>query len=86
MTMKMKTLVLALFGCLIAASAQAQSTSVAKEITGYRNIAVKLGDAAADCNLTDTSPLQAQLSDKLAAIEERLADLEGSANDREGTS
>ena len=66
--MKIKVLIAALLGCLIAASAQAQSTSVAKEISGYRNIAVKLGDTAPDCNLTDASPLQTQLSDKLAAI------------------
>ena len=41
MTMKMKALVPALLGYLIAASAQTQSTSVAKEISGYRNMAVK---------------------------------------------
>ena len=68
MTMKMKALVPALLGCLIAASAQAQTTSVAKEIQGYRDIAVKLGDTASGCNLTDTSPLQTKLADNLAAI------------------
>ena len=68
MTMKMKALVPALLGCLIAASAQAQTTGVAKEIQGYRNVAVKLGDTASGCNLTDTSPLQTQLADQLAAI------------------
>ena len=68
MTMKIKTLVPALLSCLIAASAQAQSTSVAKEALGYRNMVVKLGDSVADCNLTDTNPLQTRLADKLAAI------------------
>jgi hypothetical protein len=68
MTMKMKALLPALLGCLIAASAQAQSTGVAKEIQGYRNMAVKLGDTASTCNLTDTSPLQTRLTDQLAAI------------------
>jgi len=68
MTMKMKALVPALLGCLIAAGAQAQSMSVAKEISGYRNVVVKLGGKASDCNLTDTNLLQTQLSDQLAAI------------------
>lgn len=66
--MKMKVLVPALLGCLIAAGAQAQSTSVPKEISGYRNMVVKLGRTAPDCNLKDTNLLQTQLSDELAAI------------------
>jgi hypothetical protein len=68
MTMKMQVLVPALLGCLIAAGAQAQSTSVPKEISGYRNMVVKLGRTAPDCNLKDTNLLQTQLSDELAAI------------------
>ncbi len=66
--MKMKALVPALLGCLIAAGAQAQSTSVPNEITGYRNMTVNLGKTAPDCNLKNADLLKTQLSDKLASI------------------
>lgn len=68
MSMKMKALVPALLGCLIAAGAQAQSTSVPKEIRGYRNMVVKFSEKASECNLKDTGLFQTRLSDQLAGI------------------
>lgn len=66
--MTLKAIVPTLLGCLIAAGAQAQSTSVPQEITSYRNLVVKMAGTPSKCNLTDTALLQTQLAGKLAAI------------------
>lgn len=53
---------------LFATSASAQSSSVPKEIVGFKNINVVLVGNAAKCNIKDTKRIARSISDKLGSI------------------
>lgn len=57
-----------LAACLVAAPAAAQTTSVPKEIVGFKDINIYLVGNAAKCNIKDTKKLASNLKDRLGAI------------------
>lgn len=54
--------------CSLSTGAYAQQTSVAKEITGYRDISVGFSKSAEKCNLNNAALFKKHLETKLAEI------------------
>ena len=64
----MKGLFAVLLGLMISSGAYAQQTTVAKEITGYKDIMVAFSESAGDCNLKEAEVFKSHLKEKLAEI------------------
>ncbi len=64
----MRQLAQILFACVISTGAYAQDSTIAKEITGYRDINVSFSKNAEKCNLKDADLFKDHLRAKFAEI------------------